>query len=643
MKRLLLSVWNVPRFFVLLIDFGIIVLSFVLSYFIVKQFEFPMILRGHFFFYTAAYSASALTVFSLMRIYAGVIRYTTIPDMIRIFTAIILSSCLYVLVTKLIVNGIYGIHSLNSGRILLINFFVSSSALIMLRIGVRGMYYYLKKINRHTSEKVIIYGADAKAIVIKQALESDTEGKFNVVGFLGERANALGLSIQSKRVFSFKHLSLLKNKYKIKRLVLTNDELAGGHKQKVINKCIELGIKVLTVPPSEQWVYGKLKLKQMQDLKIEDLLQREPIQISDLHIFNELSGKRILITGAAGSIGSEIVRQVLKYKPAMVILCDQAESNLHEIQLESEERFPDISIKTFIANVRNHVRMRLPFRDFHPHIVFHAAAYKHVPMMESHPMEAVLTNVLGTKTVADLSILYNVERFVMISTDKAVNPTNVMGASKRIAEIYVQSLSESNASAHTKFITTRFGNVLDSNGSVIPRFRTQIQNGGPVTVTHPDVTRYFMTIPEAVQLVLEAGTMGNGSEIFIFDMGVPIKIIDLANNMIRLAGLIVDQDIRIVFTGLRPGEKLYEELLNKKESIISTHHEKIKVVKVISYPLEQVLTHVNSLIDLARKSENESLVMKMKELVPEYKSQNSIYEKLDDQINDKKEKGIITM
>jgi FlaA1/EpsC-like NDP-sugar epimerase len=343
-----------------------------------------------------------------------------------------------------------------------------------------------------------------------------------------------------------------------------------------------------------------------------------------------LHGKRVLVTGAAGSIGSEIVQQVLSYRPDMIILCDQAESPLHELRLLVEEKFPDIDIKIFIGDVRNHSRMRKLFIDYLPQVVFHAAAYKHVPMMEENPTEGVLTNVLGTKHIADLSVAFGVEKFVMISTDKAVNPSNIMGTTKRIAEIYIQSLKNNPETKHnTRFITTRFGNVLGSNGSVIPRFQAQIKKGGPITVTHPEITRYFMTIPEAVHLVLEAGTMGIGGEIFIFDMGEPVKIKDLALKMIKLAGLQPERDIKIVFTGLRPGEKLYEELLNDGESTMPTYHEKIKISQVIDYSFNQVRADIEELLTLNKQHNIMAVVNKMKEIVPEFISKNSEYEELD--------------
>jgi FlaA1/EpsC-like NDP-sugar epimerase len=507
----------------------------------------------------------------------------------------------------------------------------------MLRTGVKGIYYQAKHQITGDQKKVLIYGSDNKAVLIKQALFSGNQFIFE--GFVESDLRKVNRTIQQGKVFHKKDLAKLKANNKIDILIIVNEQLENKNTQEIIEACLKLGIRILTVPPSEQWISGKLSLKQLQELKIENLLQREPIVINNSLISGEIRGKRILITGAAGSIGSEIVRQVLTYDPEMVILCDQAESALYEIQLEMEERFPNADIKIFIGNIRNYKRLQIIFNECRPQIIFHAAAYKHVPMMEKHPSEAIFTNVMGSKIVADLAVLYKAEKFVMISTDKAVNPTNVMGASKRIAEIYVQSrnssvenvdaTSVSESSSRTKFITTRFGNVLGSNGSVIPRFREQIIKGGPVTVTDKEITRYFMTIPEAVQLVLEAGTMGEGGEIFIFDMGKPVKINDLAINMIKLAGLVPNKDIKIVYTGLRPGEKLYEELLNEKEQTIPTHHEKIKIAKVRTCSYGQILADIQELIRICELDDHSMLVKKMKEIVPEFKSKNSEYEKLD--------------
>lgn len=652
MKQLLQSNKAVPRWVILIFDMLILVGSFSLSYFIIKQFEFPEILRGHFFIYTSLYAITACAVFYGMGIHTGLIRYSNTHDMFRIFSAVLVISLTYPVMVHFVAVNIYDIHTLNTLAVLLVNFFIASSLLIMFRTGVKGIFYYIKRIHSDSKIKVLIYGSDNNAILVKKALQSSSKDNFIIVGFIDTDRNKVNTYIEQIKVYHMNDLKKLKEKRNVEKLILMNEQLGSVEKQKVIDECLISGIKVLTVPPSDQWIYGRLSLRQIQDLKIEDLLQRDPIVLSNKNITHELKGKRVLITGAAGSIGSEIVRQVLHYQPSMVILCDQAESSLHEIQLEMEEKFPKANIKTFISSIRDLNRLQLPFRDYQPQIVFHAAAYKHVPMMENHPVEAILTNVLGTKNVADLSVLYNVEKFVMISTDKAVNPTNVMGASKRIAEMYVQSLNnapelmltdslldiikpENNymlnnlRSNNTRFITTRFGNVLDSNGSVIPRFRGQIQKGGPVTVTHPEITRYFMTIPEAVQLVLEAGCMGKGGEIFVFDMGSPVKIIDLANKMIQLAGMTPGKDIDIVFTGLRPGEKLYEELLNEKETTIPTHHEKIKIAQVMECSFKKINNGIEDLAILTEQDDSYMLVTKMKDMVPEFVSNNSLFEEID--------------
>ena len=471
-------------------------------------------------------------------------------------------------------------------------------------------------------------------------------GRFKNAGFLDDNPNKVNKEIHQVRVYHVEELEKLQQKLNIDKLLVLSEDLKAPAKKQAIEKCIELGIKVLTVPPTDEWMSGQLRMNQIQDLKIEDLLQRPPIVIQNDKISNDVAGKRVLVTGGAGSIGSEIVRQVLNYKPEMVIICDQAESPLHELQLEIEEMWPDAAIKLCIGDIQNFDRMYAMFKEHAPQIVYHAAAYKHVPMMENNPSEAILTNVKGTKNLADLSMSFDVEKFVMISTDKAVNPTNIMGASKRIAEIYIQSLNTMRPEdfgnedgslsemllPQTKFITTRFGNVLGSNGSVIPRFRSQIEKGGPITVTHPEITRYFMTIPEAVQLVLEAGTMGNGGEIFIFDMGEPVKIVDLAKKMIKLAGL-TEKEIEIVYTGLRPGEKLYEELLNEEEQTIPTHHNKIKISKVRQYSYDKVVLDINELIGLNKHADETKVVSKMKMMVPEFISKNSRFETLDSVVN----------
>src|SRR3569833_1139397 len=575
-----------------------------------------------------------MVVMYVMRIHTGLIRYSNTRDVMRIFGAVFTTSLKYLLAINFWVVLVFFVFLVSVFLVLLVNFSVSSTLLILLRTMVKSAYFYLNYNSTGKKTVVLIYGSDNNAVLVKQALETSNGTNLDVGGIVDDDGKIIDKEIQQIRVYHIDKLARLQEKHNVDKLIIMNDNLDEQVKKAALEKCLALGIQVLTVPPSDQWIYGKLNLHQIQDLKIEDLLQRKPILIDTTKISEDLNGKRVLVTGAAGSIGSEIVRQVLRYAPAMVILCDQAESPLHDMRLDVEERFPEVDAKIFIGDVRNYRRMYKLFDDYRPEVVFHAAAYKHVPMMEENPSEAVQTNVMGTKHVADLSVAFAVGKFVMVSTDKAVNPSNIMGTTKRIAEIYVQSMKDSplngkNGAPVTRFVTTRFGYVLGSNGSVIPRFRTQIQKGGPISVTHPDITRYFMTIPEAVQLVLEAGTMGSGGEIYIFDMGEPVKITDLALKMIKLAGLQPEKDIKIVYTGLRPGEKLYEELLNMGELTMPTHHPKIKIAKVIAYPYKQVISDIEELLELNKKHDDNSLVYKMKEIVPEFISKNSHFEFLD--------------
>jgi len=613
----------------MILDILIVATSYSFSYFIVYRFEFVNILRGYFFIYTGLYCIIAAEVMYIMRIHTGLIRYSNTRDVMRIFGSVFLSTLLYLVIINMWVVPKWPINPVTINMVMVINFSVSSTLLILLRTAVKSAYYYINNYSNATKTTVLIYGSDNSAVLVKQALETSAKTNFAVIGFVDDDPNKINKEIQQVKVYDIDKLDKLIEKSKIDKLIIMNHHLDEDAKKNALEKCIALGIQVLTVPPSDQWIYGKLNLQQIKDLKIEDLLQRKPIKIDTTLISQDLKGKRVLVTGAAGSIGSEIVQQVLSYEPSMVILCDQAESPLHELRLQVEENFPDVMAKIFIADIRNYGRMYKLFLDCRPEVVFHAAAYKHVPMVEENPTEGVLTNVLGTKNVADLAVAFGVGKFVMISTDKAVNPSSVMGTTKRIAEIYIQSLKNSPANKHTRFITTRFGNVLGSNGSVIPRFKAQIEKGGPLTVTHPEITRYFMTIPEAVHLVLEAGTMGVGGEIFIFDMGEPVKITDLALKMIRLAGLEPERDIKILYTGLRPGEKLYEELLNDGENTMPTYHEKIKISRVIDYSYDQVVTDIVELLALNKQHDDIAIVNKMKAIVPEFISKNSQFEVLD--------------
>ncbi|TPE39992.1 nucleoside-diphosphate sugar epimerase/dehydratase [Pontibacter mangrovi] len=636
---------SLPKWIVLLIDQMIMSWSFALSFFVIKQFEFEEIMRGHFLVYTGLFVLVSLITFYTMRIHTGLIRYSSIYDIYRIFTAVLIASLSYGALIGLWISPMYHIDSVNIYLVLLISFFISSTLLTLVRMGAKALFLFFRSDSSGVRERVLIYGANGYSLLLKQALETSGTGRFQTMGFLDENPNKVDKHIHQKRVYHIDDIEKLQQKLKVEKVLVFAEDLQSDNQKLFVERCVELGVKVLTVPPTEQWMSGQLSLNQIRDLKIEDLLQRPPIVIENERISSDLRGKRVLVTGAAGSIGSEIVRQVMSYEPELLVVCDQAESPLHELQLEMEEKHPNGKMAIFIGDITNSNRMYSMFKEYTPDLVYHAAAYKHVPMMENNPCEAILTNVLGTRILADLSLTFEVEKFVMISTDKAVNPTNIMGTSKRIAEIYIQSLNnlhhgKVNGTKHpytqvpqTRFITTRFGNVLGSNGSVIPRFRQQIEKGGPVTVTHPDITRYFMTIPEAVQLVLEAGTMGNGGEIFIFDMGEPVKIVDLARKMIKLAGLVPEVDIPITYTGLRPGEKLYEELLNEEEKTIPTHHSKIRISKVRNYSYDQVVLDIDELVQLNKTKDELQVVRKMKQIVPEYISKNSRFEELDLQIN----------
>lgn len=636
--KLFLDGKTVPRWMIFCADMVLIFLAFSFSYFILYRFEFTNIHRNYYLIYTFVFCFTAAPVMFKMRLHTGLLRYSNTRDMIRIFNAVLASSVLYFLLMYFIARRSIPVEMPGLLYILLVNFFITSTFLIMLRILAKGVFHTLA--NRFESRKmvhVLIYGSDNNAILVKQALENSNSVQYIIEGFIDRNRTHLHNYIQQKKVYHFTELSKLKSVKKIDQLVIVNENLGENDKKVLMERSLRLGIDVITVPPAQNWLSGKLEKNQIRKLRIEDLLQRKPIRMDQTAVKQDLHQKRVLVTGAAGSIGSEIVRQVISYEPALLILCDQAESPLHEIQLEMEEKFPGARVEIVISDVRQQARMDKLFYLFKPQVIFHAAAYKHVPLMEYSPFEAIHTNVNGTKNLADLAITYKVEKFVMISTDKAVNPTNVMGASKRLAEIYCQALNDhhldlakqNGQGPATRFITTRFGNVLGSNGSVIPRFRHQIEKGGPITVTHPEITRYFMTISEAVQLVLEAGTMGKGGEIFVFDMGNPVKIVDLAKKMIQLAGLTEDKDIKIVFTGLRPGEKLFEELLNEAETTLPTHHEKIRIAKVRSYEYPYIREAFNKLLQMNKGQDNETIVRQMKELVPEFISKNSPFEFLD--------------
>lgn len=557
--------------------------------------------------------------------YAGIIRFTGSKDTQRIFTVLTLGSLCFVAANAIRFFAFDGKYFLPFS-IIILEYLMTLFAMVVMRIGVKMMYMELKTPDKVRS-RVAIFGAGDSGHITKRTIDRDNRSGKSVVAFFDDDATKAGKKIEGVSIYHSDKLEEYLASGKLDEVIFAIQHLPAQRKKEVVDKVINANVKVSNIPPAQQWINGELSVKQIRDVRIEDLLGRAIIRLEDAAIDAILSNRVVLITGAAGSIGSELSRQILQHRPKRLILLDQAETPLFELENEclaaGHDRF-----EVVIGDVRQKERMRRVFEHFRPEIVFHAAAYKHVPMMENNPSEALLANVLGSRIVADLAAEYGVEKFVLISTDKAVNPTNVMGASKRVAELYVQS---KNATVQTAYITTRFGNVLGSNGSVIPIFRRQIEEGGPVTVTHPDVTRFFMTIPEAVRLVLEAAAMGHGGEIFAFDMGESVKVVDLARNMIKLSGLELGKDIEIKFTGLRPGEKLYEEVLSQGEETQPTHHPKILIATRNSPEFHLVAAEVEHLIALFDQQDNVEMVRQLKRMVPEYISNNSAFETLDEQ------------
>ena len=630
----------VPRWIIFLIDLLICACSLVFSLLIrynlsLESVDFQ-VLSGNVLILILIDSI----VFINFRTYAGIIRYTGIQDALRICYALLMTTSILFFI-GLVASSSNGTLTISTST-LIINALLSFLFLISYRVLVKYLFAYLRsyKMDR---KNVIIYGAGEAGFATKRVLEHDSTSNVTVVAFIDDDLRKVGKVVDGVKIHHVTDLNIISQAQKIDDIIIAAFDLAPIKKNELVDFCLDHDIKVLNIPPVDTWINGQFSARQLQSIKIENLLERDPIKINNDEIASQIRNKRILVTGAAGSIGSEIVRQLLKYQPHTIILCDQAETPLHQLELELHDIKMNTECVCFLGDIRNQDRMHELFSQFEPHYVYHAAAYKHVPMMELCPSEAIMTNVMGTKIIADLSIKHNVRRFVMVSTDKAVNPTNVMGASKRLAESYVQHLhnqvnlkftgsnSEINPPQYPiKFITTRFGNVLGSNGSVIIRFKEQIEKGGPVTVTHPNITRFFMTIPEACQLVMEAGSMGKGGEIFVFDMGKPVAITDLAKKMIRLYGLVPGIDINIKYTGLRPGEKLYEQLLMDSENTLPTYHEKIMIAKVRQSENPSLEQDFTMLIGMAKqKKSSMEIVAKMKSLVPEFVSNNSVFESLD--------------
>ena len=615
---------NTPRWIIFIIDILICTFSVITAYLLRFNFTIPASEMASLPSVLIAIIVIRIISFVITKTYAGIIRYSNTKDAVRIFLVVTAGSISFIfvnLITYYTINKTFLIPF----SIIIIDYLFSVFVLNAFRIIVKITFLEMQNPTK-SKTNVIIYGAGESGIITKRTLDRDAGMKYKVLAFIDDDNRKAGKTMEGIPIYGYDKLENLLDSKTIAHLIISIQNINNETKKNISELCLQYNTKVLVVPPVGKWINGELSFKQIKKINIEDLLGRDSIKLDEKEITKQLHNKTILITGAAGSIGSELARQIAQFSPKKIILLDQAETPLFHLEIEMLEKFKTCNFEVVIGDIRNKERMNRLFDHFKPEHVYHAAAYKHVPMMENNPSEAILTNIEGTKVIADLSIKYSVEKFVMISTDKAVNPTSVMGASKRIAEIYVQSLNKLNK---TKFITTRFGNVLGSSGSVIPLFKEQIDKGGPITITDPNVTRYFMTIPEACRLVLEAGSMGNGGEIFIFDMGKSVKIVDLAKKMIQLSGLTLGKDIQIIYTGLRPGEKLYEELLNDKENTLPTHHPQILIAKVREYNLESASKDVEELIFLFDTQKNIDIVKKMKKIVPEFISNNSVFTELD--------------
>ncbi|WP_300910297.1 nucleoside-diphosphate sugar epimerase/dehydratase [uncultured Bacteroides sp.] len=616
-----------PIWTILLIDVLIIVFSSLLAY--VLRYDFRSIfLESSTIDKTIVWTLIVnLVFFRVFRTYSSVLRFSSFIDIMRIFVSLTVSYAL-LMVSSVFLSG-YVHTNLAPVSVLFMAYIISFAMMACSRVAVKT-FYELLNFDGSRSANVFIYGAKEAGVNIAKALRVNLRNHYRLRGFIADEPELINKVMMGVKVFpNDESLIDVLNERDVHTIIISPAKMEELKKSDMADRLLTNNIKMMTAPPLSEWNGQTLNRTQLKEIQIEDLLQRNPIEIDIHKVASHLEGKRVMITGAAGSIGSEIMRQVASFNPYKLILIDQAETPLHDIRLELQDRWRDIDSETIIADISNATRMENIFREYKPQYIFHAAAYKHVPMMEDNVSESIQINVFGTRTLADLAVKYGAEKFVMISTDKAVNPTNVMGCSKRICEIYVQSLAkklQKDGGHVTQFITTRFGNVLGSNGSVIPRFRDQIQRGGPVTVTHPEIIRYFMTIPEACRLVLEAGSMGNGGEIYIFDMGKPVKIVDLAKRMISLSGR---TDVKIEFTGLRHGEKLYEELLNVKELTKPTYHEKIMIANVREYDYDEVKERIQNLIDVSYTYDQMKIVAAMKDIVPEFISKNSCFEALD--------------
>ena len=625
--RRYLSVNVLPIWMILAMDVVMIGLSLLLAYALRYDFSSRVLDSATMWRTMWLTMIVSLLFFKMFRTYSSVLRLSSFVDIARIFVALFVSYtavALACMVAPLVTD-----IRLAPVNVILMAFIINFALMASSRVIVKMMFETIKA-GGSSQTNIFIYGAKEAGVNIAKSLRVSMRERYRLRGFIADEPDLYDKLIMGVRVFpNDENLFDILAQKGVKTIIVSPAKRNELKKEENLDRFLKHNIKLLTAPPLSEWNQRGLESGDIKEIQIEDLLQRDPIQIDIRKVASHLEGKRVMITGAAGSIGSEIMRQVATFNPYKLILVDQAETPLHDIRLELMDKWRNLDAETIVADIANQTRMEAIFEEFRPQYIFHAAAYKHVPMMEDNVSESIQTNVAGTRILADLAVKYKAEKFVMISTDKAVNPTNVMGCSKRICEIYVQSLAkklQKEGEHVTQFITTRFGNVLGSNGSVIPRFKDQIRRGGPVTVTHPDIIRYFMTIPEACRLVLEAGSMGNGGEIYIFDMGKPVKIVDLAKRMISLSGR---TDVKIEFTGLRHGEKLYEELLNVKELTKPTYHEKIMIATVREYDYDEVKDRIQHLIDVSYSYDQMKIVAAMKDLVPEFISKNSCFEALD--------------
>src|SRR5690554_226737 len=624
-----------PRWLIASIDGMILFMSAFFAFLIRLNFDWESLEDYHVFEGSLLFLGSGLVVMYFTKSYVGIVRHTRLRDGKSLVKTIIYNFTTVILLNFLLFQ-LLDIGHLIPNSVVIIASLLSLFTLVMYRLMVKDIFSVIEnKKEKKEIKRVIIFGAGEAGILTHDVIKKDRIYSFINCGFLDDDINKQGKIIDGIKIYGgLESLEALVHRREVTDLILSVQDISDQRKREIIDECLALNLHVSIIPPVAQWVNGGLEPGSIREVKIEDLLGRESIALDNQRASEDIEGKVVLVTGAAGSIGSELCRQIIHYKPTLLIMLDQAKSALYDVEQDIKAFGLTSQIEVVLADVRNSKKINEVFNRFHPQVVFHAAAYKHVPMMEKYPEEAIRCNIKGTKLLADVSVLNNVEKFVLVSTDKAVNPTNVMGASKRIAEMYVQALngylSQNGASNNqTKFITTRFGNVLGSNGSVIPLFKKQISRGGPITVTDPEITRYFMTIPEACELVLEAAVMGNGGEIYVFDMGKPIKIVDLAKRMIQLSGKKIGEDISIVYTGLREGEKLYEELLNDSEEVKITHHPKIKIAKVRQVSYLKIDSQIDIFDSILHKNNEDELVRHIKVIVPEYISNASRFGVLD--------------